>query len=133
MYTISFFTFDVMFYRFTAILMIPLLLGVSLSRMAVFAGFELNRDYIASNLCENRDKAWMNCEGKCYLSKKLKQVEEKESKQEREVQKQLMQDSFMPESFIVFFGCEITTTINTPYPHQAPSGYSTILFQPPKA
>jgi len=121
-----------MFYRITALLMIPLLLGVSLSRMVVFAGFELNRDYITSKLCENRDKTWMNCEGKCYLSKKLKQVEEQESKQEREVQKQLMQDSFMPEDFIVFFGNEVTTTIDTPYRHAIPSGYETIFFQPPR-
>lgn len=74
----------------------------------------------------------MNCEGKCYLMKKLKQVEEKESKQERETQKQLMQDSFMPESFLVFFGNELTTIINTPYSRTILSGYETVFFQPPR-
>ncbi|WP_407430127.1 hypothetical protein [Arcticibacter sp.] len=112
--------------------MIPLLLGVSLSRMAVFAGFELNRDYIASKLCENRDKAWMHCEGKCYLSMKLKQVEEKESKQEREIQKQLTQDSSMPEAYIFFFGDGVSTTINTPYCQAVLSGYETLFFHPPR-
>lgn len=121
-----------MFSRLIALFLIPLLLGISFSKMAVFAGFELNRDYITSKLCENRDKVWMNCEGKCYLMKKLKQVEEKESKQERETQKQLMQDSFMPESFLVFFGNELTTIINTPYSRTILPGYETIFFQPPR-
>lgn len=121
-----------MLYRLTALLLIPLLMGVSLSRMVVFAGFELNRDYISSKLCENRDKTWMQCEGKCYLSKKLKQVEEKEKQQERETQKQLIQDSFLPEEFIVFFGDTVTATIETPYDQSLMSGCKTRFFQPPK-
>lgn len=118
--------------RLTALVLIPLLLGVSLSRMVVFTGFELNRDYIASNLCENRDKISMNCQGKCYLSKKLKQVEEKESKQGRETQKQLVQDSFMPENFIIFFGNTVATVINTPYRYIMQSGYDSAFFKPPR-
>lgn len=121
-----------MFSRLTALFLIPLLLGVSFSKMAVFAGFELNRDYITSKLCENRDKTWLNCEGKCYLMKKLKQVEEKESKQERENQKQLMQDSAMPESFLVFFGSKLTTIVNTPYCRIVLSGHKALFLQPPR-
>ena len=32
-----------------------------------------NRAYIASSLCENRDKPQSKCNGKCYLKKKLTQ------------------------------------------------------------
>jgi len=56
--------------------------GSSLSRFFVYAGFEMNQKYIASVLCENRNRPEMHCNGKCYLMKKLKQAEEKEKRQE---------------------------------------------------
>ncbi|MFK5958240.1 MAG: hypothetical protein QM495_05125 [Lutibacter sp.] len=33
-----------------------------------------NYDYIASVLCENRDKPYLECNGKCYLEKQLNKV-----------------------------------------------------------
>lgn len=33
-----------------------------------------NYDYIATELCENRDKPFLECNGKCYLEKQLKEV-----------------------------------------------------------
>ncbi|WP_456463913.1 hypothetical protein [Lutibacter sp.] len=33
-----------------------------------------NYDYIASVLCENRDKPYLACNGKCYLEKQLNKV-----------------------------------------------------------
>lgn len=118
--------------RMTAFLLIPLILGVSLSRMVVFTGFQLNKNFIASKLCENRDKAWMHCEGKCFLAKKMKEVEEKERKQDRETQKHLVQDSFTPEMFFVFFGNKLTATFDTPYYGRISSGHHADLFQPPQ-
>jgi hypothetical protein len=48
------------------------------SRLLFFAGYELNKDYIATALCENKAKPVMQCNGKCYLAKKIKQEEKKE-------------------------------------------------------
>jgi hypothetical protein len=33
-----------------------------------------NYDYIATVLCENKDKPYLECNGKCYLEKQLKEV-----------------------------------------------------------
>ena len=33
-----------------------------------------NYDYIATVLCENKDKPYLECDGKCYLKKQLKEV-----------------------------------------------------------
>lgn len=33
-----------------------------------------NYDYIATVLCENRDKPYLECNGKCYLEKQLKKT-----------------------------------------------------------
>ncbi|WP_222538417.1 hypothetical protein [Pedobacter polysacchareus] len=80
--------------RFTAIILLMTLLLAQFSRVFVYAGFELNQQYIATVLCENKDKPAMHCNGKCYLAKKLKQAEEKEKKQERDAQKKNAQDVF---------------------------------------
>ncbi len=40
--------------------------------------FNLNRDYIAKNLCENRYRPVLKCNGNCVLMKKMKQEEKQE-------------------------------------------------------
>lgn len=122
-----------MFYRLLAICLIPLILGIDMSRMVVFAGFELNRDYIASKLCENRNKPWMHCNGRCYLAKKLKQAEEKEKKTEKETQKHLVQDSSLPECFLMLFRAPRITIVNTPYLYGPTNEFYPLIFQPPRA
>jgi hypothetical protein len=41
------------------------------SAAVIIADFYLHRDYIAKNLCENRNKPQMKCCGKCCLKRKL--------------------------------------------------------------
>jgi len=45
-------------------------------KVAIIGWYELNKDYIAKNLCENRNKPKMKCCGKCYLRKQLKKAED---------------------------------------------------------
>ncbi|WP_456377401.1 hypothetical protein [Lutibacter sp.] len=37
--------------------------------------YHANYDYIATVLCENRDKPYLECNGKCYLEKQLKKAD----------------------------------------------------------
>lgn len=55
----------------------------------IFVSFELNRDYIASNLCINRELPESGCDGQCFLMKKLKQSQQDEGT-ERQVLKREM-------------------------------------------
>lgn len=87
-----------MFRSFTALLLLSTLMLTQFSKVFVYAGFELNEKYIVSTLCENRDKPELHCNGKCYLTRKLKQAEEKEKRQEREAQKKGAQDVFIVKS-----------------------------------
>jgi hypothetical protein len=43
------------------------------------ANYEINKDYISKNLCENKAKPMMHCNGKCHLHKQLAQQEKKEN------------------------------------------------------
>jgi len=56
----------------------------TLSPWGTVAYFHINRTYIAKVLCENRDRPKLNCNGKCYLAKKLKQQQEKKDKETTE-------------------------------------------------
>ena len=80
--------------RLTAFVLIAALITVNCSRFFVYAGFQLNKNYIAARLCENRNKPWLHCNGKCYLMKKLRQAAEKQDAGERESQKSHFQEAY---------------------------------------
>lgn len=80
--------------RLIAFTLLLALLSSILSKLFVYAEFKSNQAYIAATLCENRDRPELNCEGKCYLMKKLKDAEHKEKKQENQAQKKASVDLF---------------------------------------
>ena len=41
--------------------------------------YQTNKEYIASVLCENRNKPELACDGKCYLNKKIKESKNHDS------------------------------------------------------
>ena len=55
-----------------------------MNQWSAVAYYRVNRDFIAKNLCVNRDKPMLNCNGQCYLSKQLQAAEEKEQKSNSE-------------------------------------------------
>ena len=70
-------TFDLK-YLLSTILLFAIIIQ-SLGSMVVIAAFELNRDYIAKNLCVNRSKPKMHCNGKCHMHKMLQKEESQSS------------------------------------------------------
>jgi hypothetical protein len=61
-----------------AILILSSILLQTFSRAGIYISFKVNQDYIARVLCVNKDKPKLNCNGKCFLAKKLKQAEQAE-------------------------------------------------------
>lgn len=80
--------------RLIAFTLLLALLSSILFKLFVYAEFKSNQAYIAATLCENRDRPELNCQGKCYLMKKLKDAEDKEKKQENQAQKKASVDLF---------------------------------------
>ena len=48
-----------------------LLLTQTFSKWLMVAEYSMNKEYIAKNLCENRNKPALHCNGKCQLMKKM--------------------------------------------------------------
>lgn len=99
------YTFTGMFKRFTAIVLLVALISANFSRFFVYAGFELNHKYIDENLCINKNRPWLHCNGHCYFMRKIKEAQENEKKQQREDQKSRYQEALpvtQPVSTIAF-------------------------------
>ena len=62
----------------SALLLSIVILAQSVVGTLVVVRYQANKKYIASTLCENRNKPSKKCEGKCYLKKQLKKAEEAE-------------------------------------------------------
>ena len=86
--------------RIIALALLLAMLSPILAKLFVYAEFKSNQAYIAATLCENRDRPELNCEGKCYLMKKLKAAEDKEKKQENQAQKKASVDLFFVEETV---------------------------------
>ena len=52
------------------------------SKVIVMADFYINRDVIAQELCENKDKPQLKCKGNCALKKELERENKKEIPQQ---------------------------------------------------
>jgi len=118
--------------RLIAILLICSSFSMNLSGVFVFAGFEMNEAYIAKELCVNKDKPQLHCNGKCYLMKKLKQAEEKEQKQERQLLKIQLQAPLAHLQIVFKQYCSAVKPVRIPFTTGKPLAKVNSIFHPPQ-
>nr|WP_121271171.1 hypothetical protein [Pedobacter schmidteae] len=104
-----------------------------LAKLGWITVYQLNKTYISTQLCENRNKPELHCNGQCFLKKKLAQAE----KNEREAAEGLKQTDFplfITASFQQKF-CEapIGNKGNTPLFNHYSFIVSHTIFHPPSA
>jgi hypothetical protein len=66
---------------FAAPILILLLMAQTYSHWFVVMAFKINQDYIAKNLCENRYRPQLQCNGNCVLMKKMREKEKTDQNQ----------------------------------------------------
>jgi hypothetical protein len=98
----------------------------------VFADYQINKDYIAKNLCENRNRPEMKCEGKCQLCKKMKAEDNKENKG-MPVQKSIKQFVLfsIKKSNFTFSNPDLSSDKSYRYTASNSSLYKLTVFHPP--
>jgi hypothetical protein len=116
--------------KFLAIIIVSGIAAQTLSRAIILLNFQLNRSYIAKNLCVQKETKNNCCQGSCHLKTQLDEEDKKEktpagSKEVKEMQ--------------VF--CETLTSfqfsLDTPEEHRfiepiaKPSSFSGAVFHPP--
>lgn len=117
---------------FIAFFIIVVLLTSNFSRLFIYVGFELNKNYIASELCENIAKPKLDCKGKCYLKKKLQQAEEKEQSDENIAKKTNFQEAFITQKNITKIPVKLIAVIKITEAQFSTSQHSPAIFQPPR-
>jgi hypothetical protein len=61
--------------QFVYFLVAFVILTQSVSKFIIVVNYQLNKDYIAANLCVNKKNLILCCKGKCYLKKQLGEEE----------------------------------------------------------
>ncbi len=123
-------------HRLFAFFIIAALIVQGSGRLFILINFKLHQAYIASTLCENRDKPEMKCNGNCHLKKELRKNDEREQKQQPpniELREVLM---VLPEctSFNLSAGCMQSKNQNsTAQRNKLLTGILPAIFHPPQS
>lgn len=118
--------------RAVAILLLFAMTGTTCSRFFICAGFSLNKKYIVSTFCENKNRPWLHCNGKCYLMKKLRQSEEKQKSESRGNQKENSQEAVCERMSGIKFYTQLLRLIVTPYHVSYLDSPPSPITQPPQ-
>jgi hypothetical protein len=104
-------------------------------RYMVMLGFYMNQEYIAKNLCVNRDKPAMHCNGKCHLSKKLKEEEKKDqdNPERKDHHSEIFYAAWFQQEVIKPIATTTTGDYYYPYSIGVPVDRPDTVFHPPVA
>ncbi|MFN8349756.1 MAG: hypothetical protein U0X91_32450 [Spirosomataceae bacterium] len=105
----------------------------------VYLDFQLRKEFIIKNLCENRFKPQLHCDGKCYLAKQLHKVAEGHARDEAQKQ----DDAFKKMTMEVFDEPVLAIlTVKVPYAERSENAqhqpdptadFTSSLLRPPAA
>ena len=98
--------------------------------------YVVNYDYIVKELCENKDKPAMNCNGKCHLMKELSKAsdDDKQTPLEKKLNAKPIAELFFAsaEGFTFFFNNRIVNQkIQTKYADNYTFLSTSMIFHPP--
>lgn len=123
--------------KFIAIpILIILLMTQTFSKWFVVLSFNLNREFIAKNLCENRYRPKLNCNGNCVLMKKMKQEEKQEQNAPGPVKLDISSIVLSSKSFFADIDIRIlkfNTTYRIAGNSSKPVDRADSIFHPPSA
>lgn len=115
------------------IVLIALVVLQSSMKWVIVAYYQLNKSYIANNLCQNKAKPQLKCNGKCYLTKKLKAQDKQEQKSNSVLKAvEYVAQSIhyaVPASPVVY---KNTTQVHTGYSIAYYKSPDLSIFQPPR-
>jgi hypothetical protein len=98
---------------------------------APYLSYKINYNYISKELCENKDKPKMNCNGKCYLNKELKKASKEESKENKGLQKGIEIEEVLSNTDITFNSTFITDKKEYSFFNEKSFSASLKKFTPP--
>lgn len=126
-----------MWRSFFSIFLILAIMLPGLTRVGIFIDFKMNQEYFASEVCEEKEIPFSNCNGNCYLAKKFKQASESENKQAPSNKNELQEMPYWYAKTSIEFLLMDEGLVGNLKPSSLNVFYSTSyfaeIFRPPKA
>lgn len=116
---------------------IALIFGIftqSIGKLVLISNYFINKEFIIFNYCENKSKPKLHCNGKCHLTKQLKEQEKRENPSKNNV-KSLDEVQFCSEYNHTILPRFIYVSIseNWTYLNKETNNISHSIFHPPTA
>jgi hypothetical protein len=120
------------FQRIIAAVLLFTFLAQTFDQGAIELHFFANRNYIAKELCINRDKPKMQCDGKCYLSKQIQQQEKQDQQTNNSKREKFeLQFFFLPANITMASYSTVTNKLYKELNSIALPDYPHAVFHPP--
>lgn len=105
----------------------------STGKLAILIRFRMNQEFIAKNLCVQKNVENNCCKGKCHLTKELKETDKKEQGAGPSVLKDKSESNwfFQPLASFDFQRSYLQLNNTSPYLETALVSYSGSVFRPP--
>ena len=108
------------------------ILSNCLNQWVLSTSYTFNKAYISSVLCTKKDKPELHCEGKCFMSIKLKELAQK-NKHDQANLKSIIETVAPSNASLLHSFYEITLTkVLAQYMEQKPVYKPISIFHPPK-
>lgn len=109
------------------------MMATTFTKAVIVVDFYANQDYIAKNLCINRDKPKMNCAGRCQLCKRLDR-ENNDEKNMPERKQENRSEVVFCEGHSAYLLNRVATALSSTYPALvagSPVSRARAIFHPP--
>ncbi|MBA9078026.1 hypothetical protein [Rufibacter quisquiliarum] len=120
--------------RTVTILLLVVMLTQAFSRLFILLEYQANKDFITKFLCLNREKPQLQCNGKCYLMKKLRKAEQTENTSNQKRQKQKQEITLFYQSLASYppAFAHKGSAVPLAFLEGKPSGSLQAIFHPPQ-
>lgn len=100
-------------------------------KIIIYLNYEVNKESITLNFCENKNKPKLKCHGKCHLNKQLKEEDKQEKSSNTLKEITETQFFFQPLKFIFKEKLSNKCDLNYTYILRVPEKDQTPFFHPP--
>lgn len=107
------------------------MLGSTFNKAIVLLDYQVNQNFIASTLCENKNKPQCCCHGKCFLKKQLQKDEDGSKNNSTSSKDKFDVQLFCEDNAMLISLAAKDKQLSLYYIEQKHTGISSSIFHPP--
>lgn len=88
--------------RWSCLILVVSYLGALMGALSPLVYYIGNKEYIAQNLCENKEKIELECNGKCYLNKELSKSKAQSEQHTENIIEKVKSPELIGEELLLF-------------------------------